>query len=280
MVLVFIAACALFYVTVIRSQHLVDKTGPEITMDTASITVSVTDSEEELLKGITASDSKDGDVTSSLLVESMTNFIEKGRREVVIDAFDHDGHVTKTTREIVYSDYESPRFEISGPLRFSLGDQQDPAELVTVTDCLDGDLSGDVVMSADEYISDTTAGTYSVRISVSNSAGDVAELPVTLEYYDAVLNNGVPHVLLSQYIVYLKKGDHFSPSSYIEGVEKGSVTYTKSDMVSEEAVYTMDDISIDHSVNPSEAGVYEAEYSMEGDNSYKSTIRLIVVVED
>ncbi|MFQ7768823.1 MAG: hypothetical protein ACLRIL_11475 [Fusicatenibacter saccharivorans] len=55
----------------------------------------------ELLSGVTAYDAKDGDVTDSLAVEHISNFIEKGRRKISIVAFDSDNNVTHAEREMV-----------------------------------------------------------------------------------------------------------------------------------------------------------------------------------
>lgn len=47
-------------------------------MDNSEISVSIHADEVELLSGVTAYDAKDGDVTDSLAVEHISNFIEKG----------------------------------------------------------------------------------------------------------------------------------------------------------------------------------------------------------
>ena len=99
-----------------------DSSGPVISSGNDKITVSIHDGEDVLLKGITASDKKDGDVTSSLLVESISNFYE-GTRTVTYAAFDSDNHISKVQRELTYTYYTSPRFELTGSLRFRAGEQ-------------------------------------------------------------------------------------------------------------------------------------------------------------
>lgn len=79
-------------------------------MDNSEISVSIHADEAELLAGVTAYDAKDGDVTDSLAVEHISNFIEKGRRKISIVAFDSDNNVTHAEREMVYNDYTSPVF--------------------------------------------------------------------------------------------------------------------------------------------------------------------------
>ena len=58
-----------------------DGKGPEISMDNSEISVSIHADEAELLSGVTAYDAKDGDVTDSLAVEHISNFIEKRAAE-------------------------------------------------------------------------------------------------------------------------------------------------------------------------------------------------------
>jgi len=79
-----------------------DQTIPKISMDQDEIQVSVKDPEKVWKKGITAYDEKDGDITDSLVIESVSTFLEKGRRLVSYAAFDRDGHVAKaSTRTII-----------------------------------------------------------------------------------------------------------------------------------------------------------------------------------
>ena len=143
-------AAALMIAAVLKTVGFSDTDGPEITMDESSITVDVDCTDEELLQGITAVDKKDGDVTDSLVVESLSNFIEKGRRQVTVAAFDQDHNVTKATREVVYDNYTSPRFSLSGPLRFAANSDEIMTAVFQVQDCLDGDLSDEVVLTSSD----------------------------------------------------------------------------------------------------------------------------------
>ena len=118
--ILFLASTLAFGGCLVRQQTGKDGKGPEITMDNSEISASIHAEESELLAGVTAYDKKDGDVTSSLAVEHISNFVEKGRRKISIVAFDSDNHVTHAERELVYNDYTSPVFSLDRPLRFSL----------------------------------------------------------------------------------------------------------------------------------------------------------------
>ena len=95
-----------------------DQTIPKISMDQDEIQVSVKDPEKVWKKGITAYDEKDGDITDSLVIESVSTFLEKGRRLVSYAAFDRDGHVAKASRQLIYTDYHSPKISCAKPFSF------------------------------------------------------------------------------------------------------------------------------------------------------------------
>ena len=54
-----------------------DKTLPVITVDSEMLEVSLNADEAELLKGVTAYDEKDKDITEKIIVESVSNFIDE-----------------------------------------------------------------------------------------------------------------------------------------------------------------------------------------------------------
>ena len=109
-VLIFIACMGIYFYYRSRPEAVDDHMGPEIHMEETTIRVPSNASEADILAGITAVDAMDGDVTGNLFVEQLSNFVEKGRRNATIAAIDSSNHVTKTSREVVYTDYHSPLF--------------------------------------------------------------------------------------------------------------------------------------------------------------------------
>lgn len=268
----FIVSAVLFGWNYIRLRLSRDYMAPVIAMEQHSITVSVKDGEDALLQGIKAVDAKDGDVSDSVVLQGLTNFVETGRRQAVIAAFDNDNNVSKVTREIVYSDYVSPRFSLDGPLSFRIGMQENEmVRAVHVEDCLDGDLSGRVSVEFVEegsWLDPFNEGDIKVLYRVVNSAGDVAELPATIHLYDYDKYSRSLHTVLSSYLIYLNVNDEFNPWAMIAGMEKyGEPVETDTDL-----------IDINNPVDTSQPGVYEVEYQT-SDDSYTSKDRLIVVVE-
>lgn len=80
-----IAVSALFAVTLIVFSYFFisnklnrDDTIPVITVEGDMLDVSIKATNEDLLKGVTAHDDKDGDITSKVIVESISKFTEKG----------------------------------------------------------------------------------------------------------------------------------------------------------------------------------------------------------
>ena len=180
---VFVIAAASFGYFKYEQINSKDNQAPVITMDTDSIQVSCQAEDGELLKGIKATDSKDGDVTGSLIVESVSNFMENHTRNMTVVAFDSDNHATKAARKITYTDYVSPTFSLTEPLRFAMN-TQDIMGTLTCSDVLDGDITGKIKMSSEYYVQADVAGEYPMVYQVANSAGDVQKLPVTVEIYD------------------------------------------------------------------------------------------------
>lgn len=235
---------------------MADQTYPVITIDEPEIAVSIEEGQDALLKGVTAYDEKDGDVTDSIVVESVTRFAN-GKRTVTYVAFDKDNHVSKAQREISYTDYESPKFSCVDGYRFPVG-AKSVIDTMAAKDCIDGNLNKVIKAANGSYVDTSIAGTYPFQYQVANSAGDVEYLPVTIEIYDPKDSN-IIHFELKEYVVYTTVGKKINAKSYLD--------------VEEPEYYNIDESE----VNYNEPGVYEILYSIKmGDK--KGTNRLAVVV--
>ena len=73
-VFVSIASAAVF----ISEKISIDRTIPQITVEEEMMEVSLKATDEELLKGVTAYDEKDKDLTGKIIIESISGFTEKG----------------------------------------------------------------------------------------------------------------------------------------------------------------------------------------------------------
>ena len=81
-----ICLSAVFFV----KAKLQDKTYPVITIDEQIIDVSINVTDEGLLKGVTAYDKKDGDITSKIYIESISKFVADSYPQTKILEIDRD----------------------------------------------------------------------------------------------------------------------------------------------------------------------------------------------
>lgn len=292
-VIVFVIAVVAFGVFQFRERVLTDQSGPSITMEEESITVSVDADEAALLEGISAVDKKDGDVTDSLMVESLSNFTAKNTRTLTFAASDSDGHVVKGKREIVYSDYESPRFSLENPLQFQVG-VDNILEDVRAKDLLDGDVTTRIKISNDHTLTADEEGEYPMEFTVANSAGDIAKLPVTVTIYTAEEKSKQPQIELSDYLVYTPVGKELDLWDYVEKItlggnefertEEGSLRTESGEEVYGQISITEDEVSIEEDVDYHTPGTYEVTYQFTYEFSEQEDrtgeVRLIVVVTD
>ncbi len=79
-----------------------DKTGPVITVGSTAIVYHEGDDRAILLEGVTAYDKKDGDVTDSLIVDSIVPLETEGKMRVIYAAKDTKNNVSKSSKVITY----------------------------------------------------------------------------------------------------------------------------------------------------------------------------------
>ena len=273
-----------------------DMLGPVINIDNEELTVSVNDPLSQTLEGVTAYDAKDGDVTDMVIVEGLSDFVEKNTRIATYIAFDKDNHTTQATRRIIYNDYTPPQFGLTGALKFPISYTGDFLSKVTLWDCLDGDISGMVHFTEDSVINANIPGTYKVAVEGENSAGEIVKLPLTIETYETQTG---AEIYLKNYLVYINVGEDIYPESYIDHVVYGNKEYAISETQTTFAVDTenmskyekeilqemnpcvkIQQFDINNMVNTHIPGVYEIHYSLQDLNKNTGTVTLTVVVKD
>lgn len=291
-IILLIISLFLFGANYYKTNVINDKTGPLFQMESSVVEVSVKDDEKALLKGLTAVDATDGDVSNSIIVESISPFTGTGHRVVNYAAFDSDNHVTHVKRELAYTDYEAARFHLKKQLSFPMN-ATNLLEGISVEDCIDGDLTKSVKMMYDEELDTSHVGEYSARLKVTNSAGGVSYLPVKVEIYDASVYFRLPQIKLKENLVYVDKGTGFDEQEYISTItvngedysltdEKGTYgAYYLSPEVDEKSI-GIDRVEIDSNVDTDVSGYYEVVYSFEDTEFSTGTgnARLYVVVTE
>ena len=272
---------------------ITDRTVPVIEMESDSITVSVRGGDEAILEGVTAKDGKDGDITDNLFIESRSTFLDKGRFNVTIAVADYDNHVVKAVREIIYSDYCSPQFSLTGPLKFQLPregqDDLNIASGLSVNDVIDGNISNRIKISSEFSINIYEPGDYHMEFVVTNSMGDTVKLPTTITLYRASDENSLPQILLSKYLINTPVGTKVDLKSLVDSINYHNVRYIRGDdgnfysedYGSEEdmAMISSDSIRIDSEIDWDLPGVYEVIFTYTDVNTDTSNnIRCYIVV--
>jgi len=187
---------------------------PVFTNDLTLLEISVKDDEKALLKGLTAHDKTDGDLTDRIMVASVSHFLEPGLVNVKYVVFDAHANSATVTRKVRYTDYQPPRFTLTKDPTYVKGENFDLLDHIRVQDALDGDIS-DRVRILTNAVSNFNAGVYPVVLEVSNSCGDTARLEIAVTYVEEI---GTANIQLNNHIVYMNAGEEFDPAAWIQSV--------------------------------------------------------------
>lgn len=249
---------------------------PVISCDTDTLAVSIADGEEALLRGVTAIDKEDGDLSDQVIVESVSAFIERGVCRVTYAVADKQNAVAKLSRTVQYTDYTSPRYALSAPLRFPYSKVIDPMTVLSVTDCIDGDISDQAEASLigdSRYI--TGEGDWDVHFTVTNSKGETAEITTTVVVGpDPASKPYTPNIQLTEYLVYVPKGTAFDAAKYIQSVSAQNTQESPAELrthVHNNAAETVD---------TDQVGSYTVTYTCTSAENYEGSVNLVVVVYD
>ena len=283
--IVFLLSSAAFSFYRIYKVNNIDTTGPEITFPTDTIYTEVNSSQDALLNDVTAYDEQDGDLTELIIIENISKFISPGKCIITYVAFDDSNNLTKKERYLIYNDYVSPKFSLSKPLVFNVGEYTDIIDYMNAVDCIDGDLSNNIRYER-EYNDNfgMIEGEYEVKFWVTNSHGDTSYLPVKVAY-QYISNEAIkrtPVITLDDYIVYIKEGTKFDPSIYPKGFSLGSNSYSfeeqDSFIINGNSV-SKNMINIYSNVYVNKPGIYYCDYYLTIYEGYTGKTRLIVIVE-
>ncbi len=258
-VFISIASAAVF----ISEKLAVDKTFPVITVEEEMIEVSLKATDEELLKGITAYDEKDKDLTDKIIIESISRFTEKGVSKVIYAVCDSNNNVAKATRMIKFKGYESPKFQVVGNLCFSFYEQIDIRELIFAKDSLEGGITSNIIVTSDDY-TPSIPGAFSLNVTVTNSKGDTSTIKLPLIVEDRPLS--VPTIELKEYLVYAQKGKTIDFNSYIV------------DALDINEVSLKNQVTVESNVDFNKPGTYNVHYYVTDSNSLRGHSVLTVIV--
>ncbi len=158
----------------ITIQSLVDTTAPVITLvGSSTINLDVGDVYTE--QGATASDDKDGDITSSIVTTGSVDTNTAGTYLINYNVSDAAGNAaTQVTRTVnVIPDTTAPVIALVGlsTINLNVGDVYSE-QGATASDDKDGDITASIITSGS--VNTAAAGTYLVNYNVSDAAGNAA----------------------------------------------------------------------------------------------------------
>lgn len=186
---------------------------PSIQVDSSILEVSVKDPTSVLLEGVKALDKEDGDISDSVIVESISSLDENLHRTINYAVFDSDGNVSRMVRTMRYSDYAKPTISIKkGLVMYSIPDIGLLTDYVEAYSSVDGDITSSIRVESLNY--DGFKG--SVLYSVSDSCGGYEQLELDVTLVNKVISN---EISLSAYQVSIPAGiPYFNPRSYISSI--------------------------------------------------------------
>lgn len=247
----------LFVVSVVFSLYLKitdksDYNAPEILCDVEKISVSVNASEDEILKHVTASDLKDGNLTDSVIIESVSSFIGPNCAKITFAVCDSDNNVAKIEKDIEYVDYVNPVFNFADQHVYYVGATKvDLMSGVSAEDVLEGDISERVVVS-DSKIDLSQPGVYPVKYKVTTSKGVSSEIEINAYVYSSRLKFNIE---LTRYLVYASSDSKIDPESFIKEYPEEYFT--------DDRDYNYDySFDIIDEINYDKPGVYYVTYRM------------------
>lgn len=243
-------AVAVFAFAEVREYTDRDNTMPVITADSDTIDVPCDYTQEQLLAGVTASDEKDGDLTSQVLVGSFTRFIDPGVCDLSYVVFDSSEHMATLTRRVHFTGYHSPQFALRQPLVFAEGTttNTDVRGMFTANDVLDGDLT-DWITYVETDAAYDNPGDYTITMEVSNSFGDTVRYAFPIHIYERNTQNLT--IDLTEPLVYVDQGSSFDPLAYVGSIH---------DYAEEE--YDRSLLQVNSTVDTATPGIYEVHYEI------------------
>lgn len=183
----------------------IDTTKPVITIDTEVIKAKCDVSDKELLKHVKATDSKDGDLTGKVFIESISQFISEGESNVTFCVADNDNNVAKKSVKIIFTDYEAPAFYLSDDLVFPENAIINISGSATVTDKFDGNITDRLSVVVNEE--DVDGNRVSINYKVSNSKGFIYRWTIDAVKVDQYSLDSNYRINVGNHLIFVKTGD-------------------------------------------------------------------------
>ncbi len=235
---------------------------PVITFDKEIITVKANHKVKQLLKGVTATDQEDGDLTSDIMIDQISAFNSEKERTITYVVFDNDKKCTTAQRKLKYKNYKKPVIRLNDSLIGSTLSMTKINRLIEAESCVDGDISANVEVKTGTYDDHKLP----LAITVTDSTGTESVLNCVYEYDNT---NYTADIVLNQYVIYLKLGETTNLYDNVKAVMVGN---NESEVLTENITIARGKLDI------SKKGVYEIYYSLNRDTNYTAKCKALVVV--
>ncbi|MBC1792341.1 immunoglobulin-like domain-containing protein [Listeria booriae] len=131
------------------------------------------------MAGVTASDTEDGDITSTIeITANDVNPDVAGVYHVTYSVTDSDGNTTEATYTVTVLTNEKPVIHATDQT-LAYGQAFDPMAGVTAEDLEDGDLTGSIKIISND-VNPLQAGSYHVTYSVTDADGNETQITITV----------------------------------------------------------------------------------------------------
>jgi len=202
-VIIALLAVCVFFSVIIAAMYLTsDRTAPVITVDESKVKPYSAEQGEEVLKSYAkAVDAKDGDVSSSIVIENIYVMPDMTRTKVIFAARDHNNNVSKYSYMIAY---EASQEEIEAKEQLTQAETTTAAEAETTT-AADSSKNTSKTTEAEkttaESEAETTAGGPKLVLSATEATVEAGNSFNVMKYISSITDDKDTEDTLSRRII-------------------------------------------------------------------------------
>ena len=235
---------------------------PQITFEDTHLELSVGDDSSRLMEGVRATDKEDGELTSEVIIDSISAFDGKKNRTGRYVVFDKENKAAQASRTISYVDYQPPKILIKDSLVQDVISVAKINRMMEAVSCVDGDISNNVEVNIGKLQDNEVV----LKIHAYDSTGTESNLSVVLEYD----RNTYPvKICLREYALYVPAGEIYDLKQNVQEIVLGNQVISKYNEM----------IQIEGEVDFNTPGIYEVYYELSEEADNIARTKGIVVVE-
>ncbi|MBR6825810.1 MAG: hypothetical protein IKM59_04605 [Oscillospiraceae bacterium] len=268
-IILFLVIALSFSVMYCYDKLMVDHVPPRIIDDAVKLEISVNGTDEDLCRGLIATDDVDGDITDRIIVRRVSRLTGSNSAVAHYAVFDSASNFCTHTRNVYYTDYCQPKYSLTSPMIFNVNSVVTLIDRLSAYDVIDGDISSRIRISA-ANISTSVEGEYPMTLQVTNSTGDTSALTMTVQIRNYTSSHPVIH--LKDYITYVEAG------SVVDKEDFRDLILSVRDKAEGKAI-DPSEVTITGQVDTSRLGSYDIKFSYINQESLSYSVILTVVVQ-